>query len=309
MSSAVIEGALSPTLKAAGASQWVKNTLRSYVQLTKPRIVLLFTLTGIAGLMVEGSLRQDLLRFWMVVLGTLLTAGSANAFNQYIDRDIDAIMERTRKKRPLPQGLITPPHALGYAIVTGIIATALLWVYGTPAAAFWGVFTIAFYVGVYTLWLKRSTPQNIVIGGAAGATAPLIGWAAGTGQYMALIPFILFLIIFVWTPPHFWALALCIKDEYAGVDVPMLPVVAGEASTRRQIFAYSAVLVPLTLAPWFLGAQSIWYGAAATALGIEFLRRAWIVRQGTAIPECWKLFGYSIVYLLVLYTVMIGDKL
>lgn len=289
-------------------SRAIKDTLRAYVQLTKPRIVLLFTLTGIAGLMAEGSLRGDPRRFWLVVLGILLTAGSANAFNQYIDRDIDAIMERTRKKRPLPLGLITPNHAFAYAVVTAIIATVVLWVHGSPAAAFWGVFTIAFYVGVYTMWLKRTTPQNIVIGGAAGATAPLIGWAAGSGQYLALIPFILFLIIFVWTPPHFWALALCIKDEYAGVDVPMMPVVAGEAATRRQIFGYSLGLVPLTLAPWALGAQSAWYGVPAMLLGAEFLRRAWLVRQGTSISECWKLFGYSIVYLLTLYLIMIGDK-
>ena len=155
-----------------GAAVFLKNTLHSYIQLTKPRIVLLFTLTGIAGLMAQGGLRDNPFQFWIITLGMLLTAGSANALNQYIDRDIDSVMERTRTKRPIPKGLISPTHALVYAIIEGIVATWILYYWGNFTAAFLGVFTIAFYVGVYTLWLKRSTPYNIVIGGAAGATAP-----------------------------------------------------------------------------------------------------------------------------------------
>lgn len=288
--------------------QYVKDTLYSYVQLTKPRIVLLFTLTGIAGLMTEGTLPIDGFAFWMIVLGTTLTAGSANAFNQYIDRDIDAVMERTRKKRPLPQGLITPRHALIYSYVTGVIATALLYIWGNALTAFWGVFTIGFYVGVYTLWLKRRTPYNIVIGGAAGATAPLIGWAAGSGQVSAAAV-AMFLVIFMWTPPHFWALALCVKDEYAQASVPMLPVVAGEAATRLQILIYTVLLLPFTIVPYILGVSGLGYLVAAVILGAEFLRRAILVYSRKTYAVYWGMFGYSIVYLLALYTVMIIDAL
>jgi protoheme IX farnesyltransferase len=285
----------------------VRNTLYSYLQLTKPRIVLLFTLTGIAALVLEGTLAASSVAFWMIVLGMTLTAGSANALNQYIDRDIDAVMERTRKKRPLPMGLITPNHALAYALVSGVVATWILYFYGNAHAAFWGVFTIGFYVGVYTLWLKRRTPYNIVIGGAAGATAPLIGWAAGTGQ-LSWIAVAMFMVIFMWTPPHFWALALCVKDEYAEASVPMLPVVAGESRTRLEILIYTIALLPFTLVPYALGGSGNIYLISAILLGAEFLRRAWALYTLKDRKTAWGLFGYSIVYLLALYVVMILDR-
>ncbi len=304
------------------------------IQLTKPRIIFLFLVTGMATLVLEGSTLQDPVRFVMISLGILLSGASANALNQYFDRDIDAVMERTRNKRPLPQGKLSPDTALFFALSIGFISMALLYYFGNWQSCFWGWFTIVFYVGIYTLWLKRSTPYNIVIGGAAGATAPLIAWSASAGHLNA-IAWVLFMIVFMWTPPHFWALALCIKDEYAKVSVPMLPVVEGEETTRRQIFFYSLSLLPLTMAPYFLvgsserlgGPIGKWYLLWSMLLSFEFIRRAWktlrankieedAVASGLAaratdsvstVPskshrgEAWALFGYSIIYLFLVF--------
>ncbi len=289
----------------------LKERVWDYMLLTKPRIVLLFALTGASAMVMEGSLRADPVRFWLIFAGMVLTAGSANALNMYIDRDIDAVMERTRKKRPLPDGRISPQGALMFALITGTVATWLLYQFGNALAAGLGVGTIAFYVGIYTMWLKRLTPYNIVIGGAAGATAPLIGWAAATGS-ISLGAFVMFLIIFVWTPPHFWALALCVKDEYAAASVPMLPVVAGVPATKRQMFGYTVALVPLTLALGLTGDCGIVYLVAAAALGYGFLVQAWrVLKAPTSAGDkpAWRMFGYSIVYLLTLYSVMIVDAL
>lgn len=286
------------------------DIISNYIQLTKPRIVLLFALTGLSAIILEGSLRSNPLRLWMICLGIILTAGSANALNQYLDRDIDAVMDRTRKKRPIPQGRVSAKSAFVFAIVIGVLATVLLWHYGTALAASIGVATILFYVCVYTMWLKRRTPYNIVIGGAAGATAPLIGWAAATGE-ISLSSFILFLIIFMWTPPHFWSLSLCVKDEYKKASVPMLPVVAGETETRRQIFLYTLLLVPLTLTLCLTQKVGFLYIIPAVLLGIEFIRRT--ARLKSEPPQsdtlAWKTFGYSIVYLLALYSFIIADAL
>lgn len=290
----------------AGYLSRLKERIHDYTQLSKPRIVLLFMMTGIAAMVVEGSLLLHPLTFVMNALGILLTAASANALNQYFDRDIDAVMERTRVKRPLPQGRLTPEQALIYSISTGVLSLVLLLVYGNAATAFLGLFTIAFYVGIYTLWLKRRTPHNIVIGGAAGATAPLMGWAAATG-HVSLTAVALFLLIFLWTPPHFWALALCIKDEYAQVSVPMLPVVAGEAATRRQILLYSLTLPCVAVVPYFAKDCGKLYFAAAVILSLEFVRRAIVVYKTGDRTQTWRLFGYSIAYLLLLVIIMIID--
>ena len=286
----------------------LRDRARDFVLLTKPRIVLLFALTGLSAMIMEGSLLHDPLRFMLILAGIILTAGSANALNQYIDRDIDAVMERTRKKRPLPAGRLTPQSALLFGLITGTIATAMLYIAGNALTAAFGVGTILYYIGIYTMWLKRRTPHNIVIGGAAGATAPLIGWAAATGD-VSLGAFLMFAIIFMWTPPHFWALALCLKDEYKGVSVPMLPVVAGEEATRRQIVGYSVLMVPLTLSLWFTGDCGMVYLAVAAVLGAVFLMFAIDLYRKRDIRSSWKLFGYSIAYLLVLYSAMIVDAL
>ncbi len=286
----------------------MREKINAYIALTKPRIVLLFSLTGVATMVLEGSLLNNPFRFWMIFLGITLTAGSANAFNQYIDRDIDSEMERTSKKRPLPQGLLTPTNALLFAYITGVIAMTLLFYFGNFVAAFLGIFTIAFYILVYTMWLKRRTPYNIVIGGAAGATAPLIGWAAANGE-ISMVAWSLFLVIFMWTPPHFWALALCVKDEYAKVSVPMLPVVAGEEKTRRQILIYTILLIPITFVPFFTQHSGWLYFFGALILGIEYFRRTLKAMLKKDKETNWKLFGFSIVYLLGLFVVLMLDVL
>ncbi|MGE4233427.1 MAG: heme o synthase [Bacteriovoracia bacterium] len=291
---------------------WITQRLRAYLLLTKPRIILLFGLTGLTSLFLEGSIASDSARVFFLFCGICLVGGSANSFNQYFDRDIDSQMERTRKKRPLPQGAIQPFEALIFASVIGLLGNWLLLFYGSYEALFWGIFTIGFYVGIYTLWLKRKTPYNIVIGGAAGATAPLIAWAAAAGSSLSWQPWVLFLIVFLWTPPHFWALALCVKDEYAGVSVPMLPVVAGVSVTKKQIFGYSLLLVPVTFFLLFGERVGLIYLVAALVLGIEFLRRAYLVfrlkpNSDEIVKSSRRLFGYSIVYLFLLYVVLMID--
>jgi protoheme IX farnesyltransferase len=301
-------GALVEEVATPGIFIRLRSQVRDYVQLTKPRIVLLFTLTGLSAMIMEGRLRATPLKLWIIAFGIALTAGSANALNQYLDRDIDAVMERTRKKRPIPAGRLQAHHALLFGLVTGTIATAILYHFGNPLAAAIGVGTIGFYVGIYTMWLKRRTPYNIVIGGAAGATAPLIGWAAATGD-VSLGAWIMFLVIFLWTPAHFWALALCVKDEYAKASVPMLPVVKGEETTRHQIFAYALLTVPASLALGVTKDCGAIYLVGAALLGALFVACGWAVVRKPEKKAYWKMFGYSIVYLLLLYLLMIVDAL
>lgn len=280
----------------------------AYLNLTKPRISLLFAITGLTALIMEGSLRADPLRLWGIVLAIFLVSGSANAFNQYFERDIDREMTRTTKRRPLPLGLIQPRQALIFSIVIGIVSVmALHWWGGWLAAAF-GAATIGFYSFYYTLWLKPRTPYNIVIGGAAGAMAPLIGWAAASGT-VAWAPVLLFLLIFCWTPPHFWALALCCKADYARVGLPMLPNVRGDAVTRRQILWYSLSLLPLSLSLYFLDlAGSLYFWSALILSAIFIVGAVRIYRQHTE-QVCRQLFGYSILYVLLLFVVLIVDAL
>ena len=283
-------------------------TARDYLALMKPRIILLLLITTITTMMVASPHHLPLAALLLTVLGGTLAAGSANAFNMYVDRDIDAIMRRTCL-RPVPAGRVRPSQAVVFGVVTGCLSMAVMALGVNLLAAALSTAGILFYVGVYTLWLKRSTPQNIVIGGAAGAVPPLVGWAAATGRIDA--PAVaLFAIVFLWTPPHFWALALGKADDYRAAGIPMLPVVRGDAVTRRQIFIYSLVLSAATLALYApLHALGPVYAFSAVALDAVFVGLAWAVlivrRSGLEMA----LFGYSILYLGLLFTAMVIDRL
>ncbi len=294
----------------------VGDQLRAYVALTKPRIIELLLVTTVPAMVlatreVPGMPMADWawLTFWTLLCGTL-AAGSANAINQYLERDIDAHMARTRR-RPLPAHAVTPERAVTFGIVLGAVSVALMAWTVNVLAAFLTLLAIAFYVVVYTIMLKRSTPQNIVIGGAAGALPPVIGWAAVTGD-VALPAVLLFLIVFYWTPPHFWALALRIRGDYAAAGVPMLPVVRGIAETSRQIGLYTILLVALTVVFGVVARMGVLYLVAAAALGAVFLWRAYVLwRQGTAPEESTaqaiRLYRYSITYLAVLFAAVALD--
>jgi protoheme IX farnesyltransferase len=236
-------------------------------------------------------------------------AGAAGALNMWYDADIDALMKRT-SGRPIPRGRIAPGEALAFGIVLAAFAVGVLGVLVNWLAAALLAFTIFFYVFVYTAWLKRLTPQNIVIGGAAGSLPPVIGWAAATGG-ISVEPCLLFLIIFFWTPPHFWALSLVRVDEYARARLPMLPVVAGTEETRRQILRYSVVLVPIGAAPWLLGYAHVVYGITALIAGGLMVMFAWQVRRKRdgepAERAAHHLFAFSILYLFVLFAVLLID--
>ncbi|MCC6277593.1 MAG: protoheme IX farnesyltransferase [Oligoflexia bacterium] len=285
----------------------MKSVISSYVRLTKPTIVLLFALTGFTALYIEGSLLSHPLRLAVVMFGICLTAGSANALNMYFDRDIDELMARTKKKRPLPLKSLSPTQALYFGVITGFIAMGcLIWAGSTLSAAL-GLFTILFYVGVYTLYLKRRTPYNIVIGGAAGATAPLMAWAAGS-QNIDLLAWVLFLIIFMWTPPHFWALALVVKDDYKEAKVPMLPVVAGDERTRWEILIYTVLLVPLTFLPVLTKAGGLVYLGAAAILNLIFVKMALKLKKDRNNNTAYRMFGFSIVYLFGLFLALIAGQ-
>jgi protoheme IX farnesyltransferase len=301
---------------APAARGTLKDQLRAYVALTKPRIIELLLVTTVPAMVlatreVPGMPMTDWawLTFWTLLCGTL-AAGSANAINQYLERDIDAHMARTRR-RPLPAHDVTPERAVVFGIVLGAFSVALMAWTVNLLAAFLTLLAIGFYVVVYTIMLKRSTPQNIVIGGAAGALPPVIGWAAVTGD-VALPAVLLFLIVFYWTPPHFWALALRIRGDYAAAGVPMLPVVRGIAETSRQIGLYTILLVALTVVFGVVARMGVLYLVAAGALGAVFLWRAYVLwRQGTS-PEAStaqaiRLYRYSITYLTVLFAAVALD--
>ena len=291
------------------------SEVRDWVTLLKPRVISLVVLTGAVGLIVApGSLHPVLAV--TAVLCIALGAGAAGALNMWWDRDIDAQMRRTAT-RPIPAGRIAPDAALAYGIILALISVGTLGLATNWVAAGVLALSIAFYVVVYTMWLKRRTPQNIVIGGAAGAFPPIIGWAAVTGD-ITLAPLILFAIIFVWTPPHFWALALWAHGDYARVKVPMLPVTHGARETRRQILIYTLGLVPLTLLPGYFGFAGPIYTAAAVLLGLEFLRQAWLVwrdaqdgegRSLTNDAPAKKCFRFSLYYLAALFIALAADRL
>ncbi len=282
--------------------------VQDYVALLKPRVMSLVVFTAFVGLMVAPGHLHPVLGF-ASLLCIAIGAGAAGALNMWYDADIDAIMSRTAR-RPIPTGRVTPGEALafGLALATGAVAVLGL-VAGWFVAALLA-FTIFFYVVIYTMWLMRSTPQYIVIGGAAGAFPPMIGWAAATGG-IGIESVLLFLIIFFWTPPHFWALSLRRHEDYARAGVPMLPVVAGHAETRRQILAHALLLAPTGVSPWLLGYAGPLYGVTATVFGVLMVTLAWRVKTadaGSAEGDAAKrLFAFSLLYLFALFAVLLAD--
>jgi protoheme IX farnesyltransferase len=276
---------------------------RDYLALLKPRVMTLVVFTGLCGLLAAPGTLHPVLAF-TAILCIAVGAGAAGAFNQWYERDVDALMKRTAS-RPLPAGRVCPDDAFAFAMVLAVGSVLLMGVAVNWLAAGVLAGSILFYVLIYTLWLKRRTPQNIVIGGAAGAFPPLIGWIAVTGEFHPL-PWILFAIIFLWTPPHFWALSLFVKTDYAKAGIPMLPVVAGEPATRRQIWLYSWAMLVASVLPWPLGYLGALYGLGATALGLIFLAGAWSTLKGE--PKAPKLlFGYSVLYLFALFALVVVD--
>jgi heme o synthase len=275
-----------------------------YVALTKPRVMSLVLFTALVGLMVApGGI--DPFAGLVALVCIAAGAGAAGALNMWYDADIDALMARTAM-RPIPSGRVSRPEALVFGLMLGTCAVLSLGTFLNMAAAALLAFTIFFYVVVYTMWLKRRTPQNIVIGGAAGALPPVIGWVAAAGN-VGLEPLILFLIIFLWTPPHFWALSLNLAGEYARAGVPMLPVVAGRTETKRQILLYSVVLAAVSLLPWALGFAGAIYGAAAAMLGAIMIFLSWQVRRSNDEERrpARRLFVFSMIYLVLLFGVLL----
>jgi protoheme IX farnesyltransferase len=282
------------------------STLKAYVALTKPRIIELLLVTTVPTMVVAARGIPPLALVVATVVGGTLAAGGANAINCYVDRDIDAVMHRTRN-RPLVTGAVTPRAALVFAVVLEVVAFVELWVLVNLLSAVLAVSATLFYVFVYTLWLKRRSTQNIVIGGAAGAVPVLVGWSAVTGSLSAA-PLVLFAIIFVWTPPHFWSLAVKYRDDYAAAGVPMLPSVASFGRTARQIVAYTVVLWTLSILFAPVADMGLIYLGAAVGLGAVFLAmavRLW--RDGTN-ERAMQLFGYSITYVVLLFSAMAVDQ-
>jgi heme o synthase len=283
-----------------------RRRLADFVTLTKPRVMMLAVFTAIVGLTIApGDLAP--LSACIAVLAIAAGAGAAGVLNMWYDADIDALMRRTAR-RPLPSGRLGPGEVLAFGLVLAGSSVVVLALATNLVAAGLLAFTILFYVVVYTVWLKRRTPHNIVIGGAAGALPPVIGWAAATGD-IGLEPLVLFLIIFLWTPPHFWALALNRSDDYARAGVPMLPVVAGRAATKRQILLYSLLLLPVSLLPCMLGFAGALYGAIAAICGALFVGIALQLsrsREGDA-QVAQRLFVFSIAYLFLLFAALLSD--
>ena len=283
---------------------------RDFFALTKPRVMSLVIFTGLCGLLAAPGQIHPVLGF-TAVLCIALGAGGAAALNMWWEADLDAGMKRTAA-RPIPAGRLQGTDARDFGIAlacasVGIMGLAVGWL----AAAILAV-SIVYYAVIYTIWLKPRTPQNIVIGGGAGAFPPMIGWVAVTGDITAM-PLLLFAIIFFWTPPHFWALALFVQSDYAKVGIPMLPVVKGQAATRRQILLYSVLLVPLAAAPWWIGGTGAIYGIAALALSLAFLALALPVAfrnagEGDRMKPEKRLFGFSIVYLFALFAALVADR-
>ncbi|EDX87400.1 protoheme IX farnesyltransferase [Synechococcus sp. PCC 7335] len=286
-----------------------RQVIQSYWQLTKPRIIPLLLIETAAGMWVAGEGRVGPVLLLVTLLSGTLAAASAQTINCIYDRDIDYDMERTRH-RPIPSGRIQPRDALLFALVMAMMSFSLLASFANLLSASLAMLGIMVYVGVYTFWLKRSSPQNIVIGGAAGAIPPLVGWAAVTG-HLDLAAWVFFAIVFVWTPPHFWALAMLIKDDYAKVNVPMMPVVVGNQETAKQIWRYTVGLVPLTLVMVYpLGACGVVYGLGAAVLGGLFLKKAWQLRCHFDDRDLARgTFKYSIFYMMLLAVVMVLDSL
>jgi protoheme IX farnesyltransferase len=282
-------------------------TVGDYIALMKPRVMSLVVFTALVGLAVAPGSLHPLIGF-TALLCIAVGAGAAGALNMWYDADIDAVMTRT-SQRPVPTGRVKPGEALAFGLTLSGFSVVTLGLLVNWAAAALLAFTIFFYAVVYTMWLKRSTPQNIVIGGAAGAFPPLIGWAAVTGT-VSVESVLLFLIIFFWTPPHFWALAIYKKSDYSRAGVPMLPNVAGDAHTRLQILLYTLVLVPLGIAPWALGFAGTIYGVVSGITGaIMLLLAVQVLRERSpAERACRNMFAFSILYLFLLYAVLLVER-
>ena len=285
-------------------------TVGDYFALLKPRVMSLVVFTGLVGMMMAPGHINPVIGF-IALLCIAIGAGASGALNMWYDADIDAHMERT-KTRPIPMGRVAPAEALNLGVTLSLGAILLIGIAVNATTAALLALTIGFYMFIYTMWLKRRTPQNIVIGGAAGAFPPMIGWAAVTGT-VSIESIVLFMIIFMWTPPHFWALALYRSEEYAKVGVPMLPVVAGRVETCKQILIYTALMIPVVLAPWLMGFASIYYGASAAVLSLIFAVlavRVWNVRNITGDAgdkPAKQLFAYSILYLMLLFTALLAE--
>ena len=301
---ATLSGAASASVSAGPADWWA---------LLKPRVVSLVVMTGWIGLFLAPGHLNPVLAL-TAILCIAVGAGAAGAINMWYERDIDRLMRRTAD-RPVAAGRIDPDEALCYGIVLAVMSVVLMATALNLAAAAWLAASIAFYVFVYTIWLKRRTPQNIVSGGAAGAFPPIIGWAAVTG-HVALLPVLLFAIIFLWTPPHFWSLSLYACGDYGRAGVPMLPVVAGRLATRRQILLYTLILVPVSLCPWLLGLAGPVYGFTALVLGVGFIvaaLRVLLDRQDldgaslTGDKPARQAFRYSLAYLALIFLAIAAD--
>jgi protoheme IX farnesyltransferase len=279
---------------------------RDYIALMKPRVMSLVVFTALVGLLIAPGHIHPVIGLTALIC-IAVGAGAAGALNMWYDADIDAQMGRTAA-RPIPTGRLTPGDALAFGITLAVGSVVVLGLLVNVVAAATLAVTIAFYIFVYTMWLKRSTPHNIVIGGAAGALPPVIGWAAVTGGF-ALEPIVLFLIIFFWTPPHFWALSLYRTEDYARAGVPMLPVVSGAGETRRQILLYTLLLAPLGAAPWFLGFAGPLYGVVALVAGAVMIALAVRVRlTAEGHGPSRHLFAFSILYLFLLFAMLLVDR-
>lgn len=282
------------------------GTVRDYVALLKPRVMSLVVFSGFAGMVVAPGHLHPVLAM-VAVLCIALASGAAGAINMWYDRDIDALMDRT-VNRPIPQGRVPASEALAFGIVLTIASVSMMGLALNWVAA--GLLALAsgFYIFIYTMWLKRRTPQNIVIGGAAGAFPPMIGWAAVTGD-VSIASIVLFSLIFFWTPPHFWALAIFRRLDYQHAGVPMLPVVAGEAETKKQMLIYTLILLPLATAPYFLGIGGLTYLAGSVVLGLAFVALAVQVLRSADHKPAKRMFAFSILYLFLLFAILIGEHL
>ena len=292
-------------ISSTGSAEIIGAEPADYIQVLKPRVMSLVVFSGLAGLLVAPGTLHPILAV-VAVLCIAVGAGAAGAINMWYDRDIDAVMERTQK-RPIPMGRMIPGDALGFGIVLAIGSVTVMGLAVNIVAASLLALAILFYVFVYTVWLKRRTPQNIVIGGASGAFPPVIGWAAVTGS-VSVESLVLFAMIFFWTPPHFWALALYRSGDYEKAGVPMLPVVAGQRETKRQMLLYTLLLLPLALAPSFMGIAGWLYGGVAAVMGVLFCIAALAVWYDESDRAPKRMFGFSIIYLFVLFALMIADR-
>lgn len=284
---------------------------RDFFALTKPRVMTLVIFSGLCGLLAAPGVIHPIIAF-TAILCIAVGAGGAAALNMWWEADLDAGMKRT-SKRPLPSGRMDPISARDFGFALSGASVVIMGLGVNWLAAGILAFSIFYYAWIYTVWLKPRTPQNIVIGGGAGAFPPLIGWVAVTG-HITLMPVLLFLIIFMWTPPHFWALALFVQIDYAKVGIPMMPVVAGEKSTRRQILIYALLLLPVTLAPWWIGGTGWVYGVSALVLGLIFVALSIKVGLRESNPDDnmkpeKRLFAFSVLYLFVLFGMLAGDRL